>query len=255
MKNKYNSLLVIALAILLSFSPWSCHQITAVAENSNEKENPRYITTSGNAEIRVIPDEVVITLGIETKDSNLYTAKKENDRVVDRVISIAETYDIPPKHIQLEYIYIDQRGYYDDDDYVVRHTIVVTLQNLDNFEDFLTDVLKAGVTNVHGVQFRTTELRKYKDQARALAIQAAKEKAVALAGELNQIIGDPTNISEQYVGWYSWYSSWWGSYRSGTMMQNVVQDFGGQSWDSQGDALPGQISITAQISVTFEMEN
>jgi len=57
--------------------------------------------------------------------------------------------------------------------YSVQKTIVVTLSDLSKFEDLLSGVLEAGANYVHNVEFRTTELRKHRDQARALAIQAA----------------------------------------------------------------------------------
>jgi hypothetical protein len=44
-------------------------------------------------------------------------------------------------------------------------------------------------TNVQGIQFRTSELREFRDQARALATGAAREKAEAMAAELGMEIG------------------------------------------------------------------
>ena len=43
----------------------------------------------------------------------------------------------------------------------------------------LAAALKAGVNQVNNVEFYTSELRKYRDQARELAMKAAKEKAQA----------------------------------------------------------------------------
>ena len=51
---------------------------------------------------------------------------------------------------------------------------------------------------MQAVRLRTSQLRKYRDEARAKAIRAAKEKAVALAGELGVKIGRPHSISEGY---------------------------------------------------------
>ena len=100
---------------------------------------------------------------------------------------------------------------------------------------------------------RTTELRKYRDQARALAIQAAKEKAVALAGELDQQVGAPTHIQEVHSSWYSGYSSWWGSRLGNAMTQNVIQEVSGGDWTGDGSMSPGQIQITSRVSVSFEL--
>ena len=145
----------------------------------------------------MVPDEVILTLGVETWNKNMEIAKGQNDAIVARVFALADEYGIAPEHVQTDYVSIEPRyrnGYYDERDFIgyfVHKTLVITLRDLDKFEDLLADALEAGVNYVHGIQFRTTELRKHRDEARALAIRAAKEKAEALAGELGQEVGDP----------------------------------------------------------------
>jgi uncharacterized protein YggE len=257
MKNKTHIFFILVLIAVLWFSPVVNKQ-PAPALADAPAESPRYITVTGDAEVRVIPDEVILNLGVETQHVNLHLAKDRNDEIVERVLDIAESYGIEARHIQIDYIYIDNNCYYScssNEEYFVRKTIAVTLKDIDKFEALLTSVIDAGVTNVHGIEFRTTELREHKDTARALAIRAAKEKAIALTGELDQTIGLPTNIQENYVGWNSWYSSWWGHWSSGSMAQNVIQEVGNSSWAGSETSAPGQISVNARVSVTFEIRN
>jgi uncharacterized protein YggE len=129
--------------------------------------------------------------------------------------------------------------------------VVVTLRDLSKFEDLVSDMLEVGVNHVHGVDFRTTELRKHRDRARSLAIQAAREKAVMMSGELGQRIGRPHNISEGHAGWWSWYGRWWGPSWRGRMSQNVIQEAAGGA--GGGTLAPGQIAVTANVTVTFEL--
>ena len=42
-----------------------------------------------------------------------------------------------------------------------------------------SSAIEAGANKVQGLEFLTTELRKYRDQARSMAIKAAQEKAAA----------------------------------------------------------------------------
>ena len=109
------------------------------------------------------------------------------------------------KHIQTDYLdieplYKDSYRLRNTDEYkkiigyLVRKTTVITLRDLSKFEVILTDILNAGANRVHGIKFRTTELRKYKDEARSLSIKTAREKAIALAKELGLNIGEPYNI-------------------------------------------------------------
>ncbi|NIV29670.1 MAG: DUF541 domain-containing protein [Anaerolineae bacterium] len=233
--------------------------ITAWAQDPAGAEETGQISVTGEAEIRVVPDEVILTLGVETWDKNMGIAKGQNDAIVARVVALADEHDIAPEHVQTDYVNIEPRyrnGYYDERDFVgyfVHKTMVITLRDLDKFEALLADALEAGVNYVHGIQFRTTELRRHRDEARALAIRAAQEKAEALAGELGQGVGDPKMIQEVQSGWWSGYNSWWGSRWGNGMTQNVIQEMGTGALTGDGSLAPGQINVTARVSVTFQL--
>lgn len=240
------------LILVLVLSAWT--------NNPQGSTEPRLITVTGEAEIRVVPDEVILTLGIETWDKSLSIAKSRNDEIAKKLFALATTYSIDSKHIQTDYINIEPRyrdGYYEQSDFIgyfVRKTVVITLRDLSQFEDLLADALAAGATHVQGIEFRTTELRKHRDQARTLAIRAAREKAEAMAAELGQKIGAPTAIREEPSGWFSGYGAWWGSPWGNSMTQNTIQETPGATSLSESSLAPGQINITARVTVSFELK-
>jgi uncharacterized protein YggE len=252
MKTEITTILIIGLLAILILTAWTGKQ--------SETSEPGLVTVTGDAEVRVVPDEVILTLGVETWDKNLSKAKRENDERVKAVLELAKTYGIESKYIQTDHVSIEPRYHdsYRQEDFIgyfVRKTIVITLKDISQFEDLLTSVLEAGVNYVHGIQFRTTELRQHRDEARALAIKAAQEKANALVGELGQRVGKPRTIREDQVGWWSWYNAWWGSrWSGGPATQNVIQEVGGESFTSEGVLAPGQITVKARVTVTFELE-
>jgi uncharacterized protein YggE len=229
------------------------------AEPQAVTEPPRLVTATGDAEVRVVPDEVVLSLGVETWDMNLDIAKDQNDEIITKLLALTEEFGIPPEHVQTEFVSIEPRyrnGYYEESDFIgffVRRTVVVTLRDLSRFEDLLAEALGAGVNYVHGIEFRTTELRKHRDQARALAIQAAREKAEAMAGQLGQKLGEPVSINEVQSGWWSSYGGWWGRSWGGAMAQNVIQELGGSGPTGDDSLAPGQINVNARVSVSFEL--
>ncbi len=226
--------------------------------HAQDSSTVRPITTTGEAQVLVAPDEVVLVLGVQTWDKSIQVARKQNDDRIQRITALTKSYGIEPKYVQTDRINVEPR--YRDSDYTaqsfvgyfVRKTIVVTMKDVTKFEDFFAAALDAGATHVQGIDFHTTELRKYRDQARAMAIQAAQEKATALAGVLGRQIGKPQSITEDYAGWSSWYSSRWG----GSMMQaqNVVQNVSGGSFSDGGTFAPGQISVNARVTVTFALQ-
>lgn len=251
MKPKAIAIASLALVLVLSLSAWTSSQSTS--------QEPRTITVTGDAEVRVVPDEVLLTLGVQTWDKNLDKAKRQNDEIVADVLALTADFGIAPEHVKTDFVSIEPRyrnGYYEPSDFVgyfVQKTIVITLRDLARFEDLLAAALDTGVNYVHGIQFRTTELRQHRDEARALAIQAAQEKAIALAGELDQQVGEPASIREEHSSWWSGYNSWWSSRWGNTMAQNVIQEVGDGALGGDSSIAPGQINVNARVSVTFEL--
>jgi uncharacterized protein len=260
---KYTATIGMMLAAVLLFALAACDGGSAGSGGAPSAANtsePRVVTATGDAEVRVVPDEVVITLGVETEDQQLDVAKSQNDDIVRRVLERLQGFGVAADHIQTEYIGISPTYDYPSyglprlKGYNVQKTIVVTLSDLSKFEDLLSGVLEAGANYVHSVEFRTTELRKYRDQARALAIQAAEEKATALAGELDQELGEPVTITEEQNFWRSWYGYGWGSRWGESMSQNVVVETGSGTLEEGATVAPGQITVNARVSVTFALK-
>ena len=133
----------------------------------------------------------------------------------------------------------------------MRRAYSVTLKDVKRFEKLVDVALKNGANRLLGFEFRTTDLRKHRDEARKNAILAAKEKAQALAAALGQELGDPTSIGEGWHGLVGNRRSWWGWQRGG-MSQNYTSHAG--NGGTGGATLPlGEIGVSARINVSFQM--
>lgn len=239
---------VFAIVTFCSFSPaWS--------------QEPRSeINVSGSAEVKVVPDEVYLRLGVETRDISLDTAKRQNDDRVEKVLKQLKKKGVPEKHIQTDFMSVEPEYDYNVSRvksvaYVVRKSVEVKLTQLGRFEEVLTEALENGVTHVHGIDFRTSQLRKHRDEARAMAIRAAKEKADALATELGVRRGKVQSINENtWGGWWGWSGGYgWGGRGQG-MMQNTVQERAGAADSEERTLSVGQISVSATVNVTFGID-
>ena len=149
--------------------------------------------------------------------------------------------------------------------YVVQRNMGIKLTQTGNFEKVLTGLLTNGVDSVHGIDLRVSEIRKYKDQARAMAVKAAKEKAEAAALILGVKVGKPLSVDlNDWGGWSRWNSGQWemgGRYQGGGNNNNSSNansngGGGGGSLDelpeSEDGALSvGQISVSANVNITF----
>jgi uncharacterized protein YggE len=227
------------------------------AYGQNATTPPSLITVSGQAEVRVRPDEVVFTMGVDSVDKDMLTAKNRTDDAVRQVLSIAKANNIKPEDSQTSYISVQPK--YNTDDlpyeqqrttkreflgYEVSKTIAVTLKDISRFDSLLSDVLKAGVTRLSNVAFRDSKIRQHKDEARAMAIKAAQEKAKLLASQIGQQIGPAYSITESGVVPYS----------PANVSQNRTLDaFIGGAAETESAIAPGTISVSAQVTVSFRL--
>ncbi len=90
------------------------------------------ITVNGEAVVKVQPDQIIITFGIETWDKNIMAAKQENNEIMKKAVAVIKEAGIQDKDIQTDYLSIEPR--YGDNyekrnfiGYFVRNTLVVTL--------------------------------------------------------------------------------------------------------------------------------
>ena len=210
---------------------------------------PRLITVVGTGEVKVVPDEVNLTVGVQTKDLSLQVAKKNNDDIVRKIFEVVKRHKIENKNVQTSRINIYpeyQRRNRELDEqfmgYRIDNTVSIKLTEIDKFEDLLSDLVQSKVNRVQGISFNSSELLKHKAEARLKAVREAKEKAKALAKELGQDIGKPFSISEENITPRPY------------MMKSMAFDGGGARGESGGTFAPGEIKITANVTVSFELK-
>ncbi len=228
--------------------------VTSVLTQSSVDSYPT-ISVTGTAEIAVVPDEVSFTAKIEKTSKTLAEAKRQNDEATAKLLTIAKKYVADPKDIKTDYLavseYYERRRLARDDDtttnvfagYKVLRTIVIKLKDVTKFEAALSELVGSGVSSISSVNFATSQLRRYKDEARASAIIAAKEKAAALAGRIGQTIGKAISIVEKDIDGYR--------SPSANISRNSFSVDGDDREDTDGI---GTISIKAQVEVRFILD-
>jgi len=239
---------MLLIAILLVFS------VSAFAQNNLE---PPLITVTGQAEVRVPPDEVLFTLVVENIDRDMTLASKHTDDSVKQILSIARKNNIKAEDVQTSQISVEPKYNTDDMEYSERSrvkrvligyrvskTIGIRLREISRLDEVLADVFKSGITSLSNLRFNNSQIRKHRDEARRMAIRAAKEKAALLAGEIGQSIGPAYSITEETPQVYS------------NINQNNVSLSREGSSDQESDTAiaPGTISVTAQVTVRFRLQ-
>jgi uncharacterized protein len=250
MRSSLQSLFILGIFLGLSIN---------VQAQSETCSGNNTISVSGEAEVLVVPDEVILTLGVQTGDKVLRTAKSLNDEIVKKALAITRSAGISPQYTQTGYINI--RPVYRDYElfgqflgYSVRKVITIRLKEIAIFENLLTDLLEAGITHVHGIEFRTSELRVHRDTARRKAINAAKDKARALTREAGRTLCKINSIGEPSYGYWNPYDYYWGEGSRRAMSQNSTQVPGEFLSKPDSNTEMGQISVRATIHMSFSIE-
>ena len=216
--------------------------------------NSATIEVTGTADVNVVPDELSISLIVSKTNREIATAKAQNDDGVASILALTRRFNIDPKDVKTDFITVKEKNErrkipntadeYRDVfvGYTVSKTVVVKLRDVRRFEDFFSDLVKTGVSQIGNVRFSTSQLRKYKDEARAMAMRAAREKATALAREIGQTIGKAVSIEEENVDGFR------SPYANVSSNSFSVSD---SDSDPSDTFSVGTISIKAQVTVKF----
>jgi uncharacterized protein len=217
---------------------------------THAEEARREITTSGQAVVHVVPDEVLVIAGVDTFHAQLDRAKQDNDALSQRVLKVVEALGVEAGDIKTSSLFVDMEYNVRDDPakgiegYHARRSYSILLRDTRRLEALVDAVLKNGANRLEDLQFRTSKLRAHRDEARRMAVRAAKEKAVALAAELGAKVGAPNSIEED--------TSEGGWYRYANPSHNAASSAG--TPDSGFETLPGgRIEVRAGVKVTFDL--
>ncbi len=233
---------------------------TPQAINAEADCNPnRSINVSGTAVINVAPDRALIQLGVQSNGLTPDLVEAENSAAIQKVMKAVQARGVAAKDIATD-LYVIEPIYEDYDSlyikgYRINNVVAITLRDVRKTSPVIAAALKAGANQVLNVEFYTSELRKYRDQARELAMKAATEKANDLAGAAGAETGCVLNINEN--SWSYYYGGWYGRNQN-LWTQNTIQNAApvGGSDGTAGDepVSLGQISIKAEVGATFSLK-
>jgi uncharacterized protein YggE len=248
---------------------WMAATLASVCSATAQQpmDNRPKISVSGEAVVYVQPDKIVIGLGVETWAAQVDAAKQKNDAIVKKAIAAIQECGVEKNSIQTDSIAIEPiyKPYdgrwpynYDIEGYCVRNSLTVTVNKVALVERLITSALQSGVNRVHNVAFQTTELRKHRDEARRLALKAAREKAQNMADVYDQAIGKPLQIVENSANGYyiPYWSGWRQSGRDYGMTQNTMVTTSSEPTGDDGETVAlGKIGVRANVSVVFELKD
>jgi uncharacterized protein YggE len=258
---QHYNLALVGLVILLALGAWRPQATTAAAPlpaiQEDDCNTGRSIQVAGAAVVYIGPDRALIQLGVQSNGKTPEATQNANIQEIQKVMNAVRALGIEAKDIATDYYIV--YPIYDDysslviTGYRIDNTVSITVRDVNLADDIIVSALRAGANEVQDVEFYTSELRKFRDQAREMAMIAAGEKAQAIAGAAGAQAGCVLNISENT--WTHYYGTWRGGRQAAMWAQNVVQNA------SQGESLPvddspvslGQIAIRAEVNASYSL--
>lgn len=179
---------------------------------------PRQIAVSGEGKVAMKPDMATFSVGVVTQAKKIKDAQSQNSERSTTVLDFLKGQGIAEKDLQtIGYTISPQYQYFSTPPcytspcpiphppeitgYEVRHTIEVKVRDLEKVDALLDGVVAKGANEVGSIQFGFQEDTKIRDDARAKAIENAKEKASVLAKELGVRLGKIVSFSESSGGY------------------------------------------------------
>jgi hypothetical protein len=220
----------------------------------------RSIQVSGTAVVNVVPDRVLIQMGVQSNGSTPQNVETTNSITISSVIQALKALGIEEKDIVTDWYVIEPL--YDDysslyiKGYRIHNLVAITLRDISKVNQVIIAALNAGANQVVNVEFYLSDLRKYRDQARQLAMVAAQEKAGDLASAAGAETGCVMNINENT---WSYYNGGWYAQNRDLWTQNTVQNIAPTAGESDtlteaGAVNLGQIAVRAEVSASFSLQ-
>ncbi len=160
-----------------------------------EIESKNTITVSDSAEKYVKPDLAMISFSVVNEAKTVEKAMEDNTEMMNNLISDIQdqgieekdikttTYSIYPRYEYRE-MAIDPSGRRVLAGYEIRQSVQVKIRDLDMIGNVIQAATNAGANQTGGLSFSVDNDEEYKQEARAEAIQKAKQKAEKIANAL-----------------------------------------------------------------------
>lgn len=213
----------------------------------------RMITVLGEAQDQVAPDRAVMSVSLISKDQELNKAKQDNDALVGKLVGITQEYKIPKEKVMTSNVYIAPEYSYNNNKrqfigYTVSRSLRITIDDISIHERLLASLVDAKIDQVNGVDFTLADPEAHAKTVRLRALENAKEKAQALAAAAGGKLGKALNITT-------------GSALSLSPvpyppqpMAMKAEGFSRSSNSSVAASLPGMITVSKTVVVTYELE-
>lgn len=203
------------------------------------------INVSGEGKIKVVPDQAMLTVTVETKGNNAKEVKKINDEQMESVLKLIKKMNLPATDYKTQRVSLNPQYDYEKkkNTYNAQQTIEILLKDLSKYDELMEGIVANGVNRIDNVVFQSSKLAQYQSEARKVAMKDAKLKAEDYVAVLGQKVGKALTITDNTQTYYP-------QPVFATMRKMEMSD----SAAPRETLATGEITITANVSVNFILE-
>jgi len=215
--------------------------VMTVAQAQEIKQVP-LITVSGEGKVKVVPDQVSISVSVETRGTNSAEVKKQNDEKIDAVIKYIKKANIAKEDYQTQRVSLNPQYDYEKKKttFYATQTIQILLKDLNKYDELMEGLVSSGVNSIGNIEFKSSKMELHKSEARKLAMKDAKAKAEDYMSATTQKVGMVFNITDNTQPYYP---------------RPMYAAMEMKSFDSTGGAREtlaiGEIEIIANVTVSY----
>ena len=217
---------------------------SSVVSEAQELKLLPQISVSGDGKIKAIPDQVFISIAVETKGTNATDVKKQNDATIEKALQFITKFKVPKSDVQTKSISLNPQYDYEKKkrNYNATQTIEILLKTITQYDGLMEGLVDAGINRINLVEFKTSKLVEYQSEARKLAMKEAKSKAEDYVFVLGQKVGKAITITDNTQNFYP---------QPMYAMKTMAMD---QEVATRETLAIGEINITAKVNVSFLLE-
>jgi uncharacterized protein YggE len=147
----------------------------------------RLITVTGTGEVRLKPDQLGMTLGIEERGQDIPTMRKAAAEKAQTAIRAIKALGVKDSEIQTSRLNLRREWIQEPNKpptkflWVLSNAVTVKTAQVDKAGELLDAVVKAGFNDVNGPYFSLSDPSAARTEALVAALRNAREKADALA--------------------------------------------------------------------------
>lgn len=218
--------------------------VAGVTANAQEFRQLPLITTNGEGKVKVVPDQVAISVSVESKGSKAADVKKENDSKIDAVIRYIKKMGVPATDFQTQQVYLNDQYDYakKKHNYVATQTIRILLKDIKKYDDLMEGLVDTGINQISGVEYKSSKIEAHRSEARKLAVLDAQSKAKDLAGALGQTVGAAFTINDNSPNYPQ------------PRYEMMAMKMADSAMGGNETLAVGEIEVIANVSVAFHMK-